>query len=222
MVDVGLRRLALMFLLLSLVIILAKWGPCLEVSSLKVWSFGILFFVEGILLELLNGTFRDRYSQRILQFLTQLAGKIERPLSQYLWRRFCLTLVYACAAIWGFLLCYGMTGQWIPPVPWESNWEDTKRLIWCISWSLIGFAIIAAFTIRKSKQNPFPSYLYFYPLFLLVNSLLVYGLLNIFQSTRAGGVFYPLGAWLGVSVGFWIDRFNLNRILDVLVKKATG
>ena len=82
---------------------------------------------------------------------------------------------------------------------------------------MIGFSITASFAVLQSKKFPVPSYIFFYPAFLFVNSMLVYGLFNM--SNRPGvAFFYPLTAWLCLNLGFWIDRINFYSVFDSIAK----
>jgi len=110
---------------------------------------------------------------------------------------------------------------YLPYIPSEVGVSLLRRLIWCFGWSAVGFAIIA-FNVALSengKKNPLRAYLGFYPPFLLVNSLLVYGLLNL-VSIPGHVFFYPVSAWLCLNLAFWIDEVNFKKMVDMILKKA--
>ena len=107
-------------------------------------------------------------------------------------------------------------------IPDAIEWRLTRRVIWCFGWTTIGFAMAAFNSSRlpaeQSHKNPIPSYSLFYPGFLIVNSLLIYGILNL--NNAPGRVFfYPVSAFLCLNLAFWIDPINFRTMVDSILKK---
>lgn len=79
------------------------------------------------------------------------------------------------------------------------------RFLWCLSASFFGFAGIA-FHVRHIDSSPWPSYVTYYPWFLLVISTLSFSLFHLFSIT-SGFVFYYISFSLCVLLSYWVDSF---------------
>jgi len=136
------------------------------------------------------------------------------------WRRLCLAFVYLLGGLFIILLCYFYENK-IVSFPFASKLEPrfSRLLFWCLGWSFVGFSGIASQTVRldSGQNDPFPSYIYFYPSFLIVNSLLVFGLVGLFNRINIYST-YALAAYFCFSLGFWIDSSHFRDLLAVLEK----
>jgi hypothetical protein len=88
-------------------------------------------------------------------------------------------------------------------VPKESL--NLYRLIWCISFTSLGFSLVA-FEYRYHKPSPFPKYVIHYPFQLLAMAALIFSVLHIFEAT-SGYLFYYLSASLCFTLGYMVDRY---------------
>jgi hypothetical protein len=90
-------------------------------------------------------------------------------------------------------------------------------LFWCFGWTLLGFSINGLSDARKNlnAKSPFPSYVYFYPPFLIANSLLVFGALT--ATLPQPNSFYPIAVFFCLNLGFWVDVITFLRAFDKLV-----
>ena len=99
----------------------------------------------------------------------------------------------------------------------RSGWESLYRLLWCVFGSMWGFSAIA-FHWRKVPQSPFPEYLTYYPVMLLVISLLIFSILHLFEKT-SGYIFYYFSFVLCFMFSFLVDEFwGLFRSLLEITK----
>lgn len=60
-------------------------------------------------------------------------------------------------------------------------------------------------------KGPIPSYLYFYPPFLIVNSCAIFGFLVLLGMKSDSRLFYLIAAWFSLNLGFWIDVINFKN-----------
>jgi uncharacterized membrane protein YiaA len=67
-------------------------------------------------------------------------------------------------------------------------------------------------------QDPFPQYLTLYPLHLISNSLLTFGVLPLFAQTSEY-LFYVLSAAMCLTFGFWVETKNVNAVFDAALKR---
>ena len=112
---------------------------------------------------------------------------------------------------------------YLPFVPIGLGVSLVRRLVWCFAWTTIGFAASAFNSSRswEGKKSPFLAYLFFYPPFLIVNSLLVFGVFNV-SPLQGKLFFYPISAWLCLNLAFWIDVVNFKRMADAIINKVGG
>lgn len=191
------------------------------------------FLIFLFIIVLIFATFPEDRIKRLLKFFGASEEDFKNDFLNR-WETLCYGSVYLATGFLIILVCL----YWRETLP--ETWFPRQllnlkgfshRLIWCLGWSLIGFSVVAySNTRRKIKfeengkevirdvKSPFPSYLYFYPLFLTVNSFLIFGILNLKQ---VDGVkfFYPVSAFLCANLGFWIDTVNFKRLVDALLSK---
>ena len=127
----------------------------------------------------------------------------------------------------GLAICVASYFFWrwpfLPLVPTDNAVGASRRLAWCFGSSLIGFSLAAVYSLRSSKgtgkKTPFPAYITYYPLFLIVDSLFVFGFLHLFNKTKTY-LFYPFATWAGVNLGFFIDNVRFDHFLETAIEKA--
>ena len=100
------------------------------------------------------------------------------------------------------------------PFPDGLNLGLARRLVWCTGWSFEGFALAALYAL-KSENSIFPSYFWHYPLRLLANSLLGFGVLNLVPAPGAV-FFYPVSAWFCFGLGISVDWANFQNLSGLL------
>lgn len=138
------------------------------------------------------------------------------------WEKVCYGMIYGSLGIFVIISCLykpeWLSLDWIPKELLIKGNGIGRPLLWCFGWGITGLSIVSISDSRRKEgnvQSPFPSYIYFYPSFILVNSLLIFGLLNLL--TAEDKVYYPLAAFFSLNLGFWIDTVNFNRLVDGLL-----
>ncbi len=148
------------------------------------------------------------------EFQTDLDKRFEKVIYGSIYGLLGVFVIVACLYRSSWL-----PSNWIPHDVLTQYAGIDRRLMWCFGWSIAGFSIAAISDSRRSApgvKSPFPPYVYFYPSFVIVNSLMIFGLLN-WLSAR-GDVFYSLTAVLALNLGFWIDSINFSKWFDLLAK----
>ena len=135
------------------------------------------------------------------------------------WEKVCYGVIYGSLGICVIGLCLykpdWLPLRWIPDDVLIKYVTLGRRLTWCFAWSIAGLSIAAISDARRKREgvrSPFPPYLYFYPAFLIVNSLMIFGFLSLI--TEKGEVYYSLAAFFSLNLGFWIDSINFNNFLE--------
>jgi hypothetical protein len=89
------------------------------------------------------------------------------------------------------------------PLPGFRNW---RRILWCISWSFLGFSAIAHKSSKKNHTgSAWPSYATVYPLALVFISMIVFSVLHIFEGTK-NYLFYFLSTPICFVFSYSIDQ----------------
>ena len=85
------------------------------------------------------------------------------------------------------------------------DFSNFCRFLWCIACSCIGFAVLA-FHVRQKSKSPFPSYLTWYPLFLIAISSLVFAGCHLSEKS-SGYLFYFISGPLCFILAYLVDSF---------------
>jgi len=135
------------------------------------------------------------------------------------WEKLCYGIIYAISGIFIVLDCLNRDLSLTHWFPHQIETGLRFRLMWCFGWSMIGFSGAAVSDCRRKTadvQSPFPSYIYFYPMFLIANSFLIFGLVNL--KNQPGQIFfYPMSAFICLNLGFWIDTINFNNLIAIFL-----
>ncbi len=161
-------------------------------------------------------------SKDIVQGFFKFCGMEDLHLKNNLnerWEKVCYGIIYGSLGIYIIILCLHKP-EWLPLdwLPKELDKSLGRRLSWCFGWGITGFSIAAISDARRlgnGVRSPFPAYLYFYPPFIVVNSLLIFGLMNLMAPDVK--VYYPVAAFFSLNLGFWIDIINFNKLADGLL-----
>lgn len=86
----------------------------------------------------------------------------------------------------------------------EDNW-NLYRFLWCTPFALLGFSFLALNYI-KSSDSPFPKYLIYYPILLLLMCSAVFGVLHLFKSSSSF-LYYYLSAPICFTFGYLADDY---------------
>jgi len=190
----------------------AQWIQKVELRRIadNLFHLGILFAIFGLVTEALGTLLGNRWPSTTSD--SSDSGHAQRNKR----RRFVLATCYFLAG----LSC--LFGSWNPERLPSLGLEIgvLRRLLWCFGWSSVGFSVVGFSSIKSESvgKNPFPSYFYFYPAFLCVNSLLVFGVLHLFDRTSAH-LFYPFAAWACMNLGFWVDTIRFDRLIDSALRR---
>jgi hypothetical protein len=94
-----------------------------------------------------------------------------------------------------------------------NRYDIYYRLIWCCSFGLFGFVALIITIInnvlyrnRKQDMSPFPTYLLYYPLLILITSAVSFALFSLILNLL-GVLFYALSAALSFLLGYEVDDF---------------
>ena len=91
----------------------------------------------------------------------------------------------------------------------DDNW-NLYRFLWCIPFASLGFSFLALNYIR-SPDSPFPKYLIYYPVLLLLICSAVCGVLHLFEGSSSISYYY-LSAPICFILGYLADDFwNLTK-----------
>ncbi len=96
---------------------------------------------------------------------------------------------------------------------------NLDRLGWCLASSCLGFSFLA-FQLICNPKSPFPEYIYYYPVILLIISALVFSACHLFEAS-SGFVFYYLSFALCVILSVLVDSFwkFITSIIEQKLKK---
>jgi hypothetical protein len=141
------------------------------------------------------------------------------------WEKVCYGFIYGSLGIFVINLCLykpeWLPIHWLPDDVLVQNLGIGRRLMWCFGWGIAGLSIAAISDARRKRgdvKSPFPSYVYFYPSFVIVNSLVIFGLLTLIAAK--GVVYYSIAAFFSLNLGFWIDSVNFNKLVEGLLNQA--
>ena len=125
---------------------------------------------------------------------SQSSGKINKS-------RMVFSCVYLLVA--GLILWYrGNELFYLVPQPDSYNFD---RFLWCLSSSLIGFSFLSV-EFWSHSTSPFPRYITYYPVLLIVISSLVFSTCQLFEGSK-GFIFYYLSFGACVVLAFLVDQF---------------
>jgi len=94
---------------------------------------------------------------------------------------------------------------------------DLVRLLWTASWTFLGFVLIAHQARDHPSQDPYPSYVWYYPFLLAGISCFVFGICHAFTESKTY-LFYLLSMGPCFILGYIIDKVPgilhsaLNRV----------
>lgn len=135
------------------------------------------------------------------------------------WEKVCYGFIYGSLGMFVISLCLYKPERlplfWFPDDVLMQYAGVGGRLMWCFGWGITGLSIASISDARRKPgdvKSPFPSYVYFYPSFVIVNSLVIFGLLHLL--TAKGEIYYSLASFFSLNLGFWVDSINFNRLFD--------
>ena len=130
------------------------------------------------------------------------------------WQRVAYSIPYLFFALL-VLLCRRSELFYLTPQP---NAYNVDRFLWCVVDTLFGFFFVAVHHWKRAS-SPFPRYLLYYPVVVLLISALVFSGCHLFEKS-SGFVFYYLSFVACFVLGFLIDRFW--EFCELLIKEKAA
>jgi hypothetical protein len=82
---------------------------------------------------------------------------------------------------------------------------NLDRYLWSVASALLGFSFLS-YRVIEHSNSPFPSFIVYYPILLLIIAAISFSFCHAFQRT-SGFVYYYLSFSISFCFGFLVDRF---------------